>query len=275
MFSRFTILSLIAGACLCTSSAFSASLGDNLLTYWSFDEGAGTAVADSTHNADGILSGGVTWATGADSVFGGALRFDGTNGCVELPPTGPLVTPNASAMTISVRVKCDELITSMPVAYRSIFNSNSGQDYYILYYDKGNSQLRFKVTSQNTTLNSGVSRAVYSSPSASPTLLANTWYHLVAVYDGTDAFLYVNGVKVNTASAANKGAQGVLKNNQYSAIGAKGVTSGQNWKGAMDDLAIWTRALSDSEVASLYSSNQSIKDLLNTPAAADDWSLYY
>lgn len=264
---RHLCASLAAGLLLCSMPAFSGQVGDNLLAYWTFDDATGTTATDYTHANDGVLSGSVAWSTGADAKFGGGVLFDGNAGsAVALPTTTTALSNPGSAISFSVWLKGGECVNTLTASYRSIFNSNSGQDYYILYYDKGNAQLRFKVTSANN----GVSRFGIGIADVPTT---NTWYHLAAVYDGTNASIYINGVKKATATGAN----GALKAPQINAIGSKGNGGDQNWKGAMDDLAIWNRALSDAEVSAIANSGKPVKDLLTATgvSGAKDWSLFH
>lgn len=260
---RTRILSvIITWGLLCTASSCFAALGDSLLAYWTFDDGTGTTVTDYLGGADGTINGGVTWSTGADAKYGSGLSFDGNYlSKVALPTTGSLCSPG-NAISFSVWLKATEPVDTITTSYRSIFNSNSGQDYYILYYDKANAQLRMKVTSTNSAI-TRVGVAAADVP-------VNTWYHFGAVYDGTNATLYINGVQKATLT----GAAGTLKSPQAHAIGAKGANGDQNWKGAMDDLAIWNRALRADEMQFLATTNKPVKDVLSH-TDAHGWELLH
>jgi len=73
----------------------------------------------------------------------------------------------------------------------------------------------------------------------------NTWTHLVSTYDGTDIKTYINGVLVETTNHP-----GTISNgNQDLTIGE---FSGNFWSGSVDDLFIYNKALSQSEVTQLY-----------------------
>jgi hypothetical protein len=72
------------------------------------------------------------------------------------------------------------------------------------------------------------------------------WHHIVAVGSGTTTQFYVNGVSVG--SSDRKG----VSNIKY--IGNQGVgTSAQQFADRIDEFAIWTRALSATEIANIYS----------------------
>ena len=97
------------------------------------------------------------------------------------------------------------------------------------------------------------------------TLAANRWYHVVAVIRATsgastDVDLYINGAKESTTFTAGGYASGFV--NRYSTdpvlLGAVAtdVTSSYN-NGSLDDVRIYNRALSASEIARLYQTTQS------------------
>src|SRR5438270_13060672 len=68
---------------------------------WKLDEGSGTHVADGSGNGNnGVMSGGVSWVTGAE---GSALSFDGGTGGVKVSDN--TVLEPASTVTISAWVK--------------------------------------------------------------------------------------------------------------------------------------------------------------------------
>jgi len=83
----------------------------------------------------------------------------------------------------------------------------------------------------------------------------DTWYHLCAVYDGTQAdagaraLLYVNGMF--DSAATNAGATIDPSNTQDLFI-ANLPNGGSLFVGMIDEVAIWKRALSAAEVSALY-----------------------
>ncbi len=80
----------------------------------------------------------------------------------------------------------------------------------------------------------------------------NTWYNIVAIYDGSLLSLYINGV-LNSTSTVNY----TLDNSSEPLYIGKGFTSvSWNWyrwfKGKIDDIRIYNRALTDAEIEALY-----------------------
>ena len=79
-------------------------------------------------------------------------------------------------------------------------------------------------------------------------VIKNQWAHIVGVYDGTSLIFYVNGVATATVSAAGYLANGA--NDLY--IGADPSTGWGNWEGYLDEVAIYTNALTFTQVTNHY-----------------------
>jgi hypothetical protein len=81
----------------------------------------------------------------------------------------------------------------------------------------------------------------------------NAWYHLVVVYDGSQATagagetIYVNGV-VDSVHPADP----VLATNMQDVLIGNLPGGGNLFVGMIDEVALWTRALSAAEIQSLY-----------------------
>jgi hypothetical protein len=73
-------------------------------------------------------------------------------------------------------------------------------------------------------------------------------YHIVAAYDGSSIYLYVNGVRVATTThtgTINQQVDGEFNINRFGSYGRPA-------DGHYQNVRVWSRALSDSEVADLY-----------------------
>lgn len=98
-------------------------------------------------------------------------------------------------------------------------------------------------------MNGGILRFYVASGSLqqAPGVSANTWFHVAATYDGTTTCLYVNGV-LKTSSTTVSG--NLVTNTSPLKIGLN--QAGSNpFNGDIDDVKIYGRALSASEVADL------------------------
>jgi hypothetical protein len=77
----------------------------------------------------------------------------------------------------------------------------------------------------------------------------NTWYHVVAVYDGTSMKIYKNGVALpgSTSFSGNIGTSSYNVN-----IGQRVGDNSYRWNGSIDEVKIYNRALSASEILADY-----------------------
>ena len=82
------------------------------------------------------------------------------------------------------------------------------------------------------------------------TVITNVWQHVAGVYDGTNVWLYQNGVLVAGPTVAS----GYSQNTNPAALFRIGATSGGNYTfdGSVDELAFYTNALSSNTVAAHY-----------------------
>lgn len=74
------------------------------------------------------------------------------------------------------------------------------------------------------------------------------WHHVAGVYDGTKLSIYVDGV-----TKASQKASGSINTNDYPlSIGDNSGLLGREWRGFIDEVAIFDHALSATEIAKLY-----------------------
>jgi fibronectin type 3 domain-containing protein len=205
-----------------------APSGDSSLqAHWRFDETSGTTAADASSFArTATVAGGAVWAAGQ---FGNSLTFDGVNDVV----TTPLGT-DMNAWTVSLWV-------------RSPTAPNGGVVSGPIHAANMEINWNHPVASVQGSATVRVGWNWYGA-SFGP-LAANTWYHLVATYDGENLRTYKNGVIVAT-NAQPSGAPDVAGSTLT--IG-KHSTAAQFFTGSVDNVRVYNRALSDSEVTALTS----------------------
>jgi hypothetical protein len=205
-----------------------------LIAAYSFNQGSGTTAVDSSGNGiTGTLSG-ATWTNAGE--YGDALSFNGTNNYVNLG--NPKLLQGTGSMTWAAWVKA---------------TGNPPDDAQIIAKSNGTSGWQFK-TSPDTgpetfaisVTGSGGTVQRYSNTIRS----LNTWYHVAGVYNATTKTLdiYVNGVlddgilrgttpSVQTGSTVNAN------------IGRR--STGFYFKGTIDEVRIFNRALSQSEIQAI------------------------
>ena len=116
-----------------------------------------------------------------------------------------------------------------------------------LYNNGGTQELDFVVTTASQV--SVVATKII-------TLSTSTWYYIVCTNDGTTSTIYLNGSSVATASSGNPDA---ATQNFY--IGAINYNAGlmRFFNGAIDEVGIWSRALTSTEVSQLYNGGAGIQ----------------
>src|SRR2546425_165073 len=177
---------------------------------------------DSVGNNHGTLENGATFATGNT---GQAFSFDGVNASV-LTPTINL----GSAFTVELWI----LPTRNNGGFENLVANSfaSAANYGAFYYD--NDHLEY--WQGNTP------RAV--SPAVLP---LNTWTHVALTYDGSFARLYVNG-----SLSATSGSHAETFNNPLR-FGFSVVNQDSHFRGLLDEVTLYSRALSAAEIQTIYS----------------------
>lgn len=248
-------------------------LGAGLVAYWKMDDGLGnsfaTSLSDSqaTNHAAFMRGDGRShWITGSSAKLGGSLELAGTN-AYAIVPTNANFSPGTNAVTLATWVRLEQLPAQLPTSFGAIYDSTT--DAYVLYLDKANNELRFKITDANGhAARPGIAAAF---------LVTNQWLHVAAVFDGNAgsagrAAIYLNGALMDSHlgndNTPGSGLTGVLKSGQAAALGREGPTGGNGFFGTLDDFGIWKRALSAAEIQRLFQAGQlgaSLGDLLIQP----------
>ena len=80
------------------------------------------------------------------------------------------------------------------------------------------------------------------------TFSEGNWHHVVATYDGTSSKLYVDGSLEGQVAIAGT----ITPSTAPLAIGRNGIQDTDRFRGSIDDVRIYDRALSAAEVAILH-----------------------
>ena len=192
------------------------------------DEGSGTSV-DFGHGNVGTLNGGVTWTGGQQ---GGALEFDGS-GYVEMVDPGSNDFDITAGLTLALWVRPDAL------GGTQVLISKDGA------YELELGKLGLAVW--DLRVNNGVEGT------ATTAITEGVWQHLAVTWDGTTVRYYRNGQPDGTDPFSGP----INTNNENIGIGARPSTPANggpvfHFLGAIDDVRIHSRALSDVEIADLF-----------------------
>lgn len=211
---------------------------DNLVAYWQFNESSGTTAKDvSGNNKNGHVYGTPTWSSGK---IGGGFIFDGTNNYIQANPISSLT--KSGTYTFSAWLKTSTIGT------QTIFQSSPS------CLDRNGAALNGNLLSFGYYNGSAWIGVTGEAP-------ANKFFHVVGINNGGTLSLYINGVLQVGAGAPYVHC---IDNNFY--LGQETYPGNPTkFSGTMDDVRVYSRALSVSEVLKLYKTNAiSIKNSDNT-----------
>ncbi|MCX6355643.1 MAG: LamG domain-containing protein [Candidatus Aureabacteria bacterium] len=210
-----------------------SSLYGGLISYYKFDESSGSSASESvlgTYNLTTISS--PSWVAGK---IGNALEFYGTADYAYRADTGLPLGSNARSVSLWVYLNGDASYGQF-LAYGTHTNSN--------FYG---SRVGATTTNKLSFMAHGGSYDWDNITTLSP----SQWYHVVLKYNGTTLEYFVNGTSAGTASRTlNTVSDGTFS------VGAKESNGIYDsfFKGKIDELGIWNRALSPSEISELWNS---------------------
>ncbi|MDE1940869.1 MAG: LamG domain-containing protein, partial [Patescibacteria group bacterium] len=216
------------------SSCATGDLTCGLVAWWKLADGSGTSITDSSGSGDtGLFVNSPSWTTDA-AVGNGAVSFEGSNGYIKIPTAPTISQPYSVSMWF----------------YPTATSTYQGLLFYGLNTaDRG---ILFTNTIQILSSSAGTFRTFCNKTFTSPDL--NKWHHVVVIVnsssDASKWQCYLDGSNVGVTASNSSGTYadpgnanwtlGTYYNNSY-------------WfHGMMDDVRIYSRALSAQEVSSLY-----------------------
>jgi hypothetical protein len=220
-----TITATLNGSSTTGSVTIQAPLSTpGLVAAYSFKEGAGSTVHDSSGNNNTGTISGATWT--ASGMYGSALVFNGTNALVTINDSAPLHLTNA--MTLEAWVNP----STVTKAWRDV-----------VY--KGNDAYYLSATSTSKSLPAlgGTFGNKNANTYGSAALPTNTWTHLAATYDGQYMRLYVNGVLVSSKTQTGT----LLSSTNPLEIGGDSIF-GQFFAGTIDEVRVYNTALTQVQI---------------------------
>lgn len=232
-----------------------STLQDGLLGYWQFDEASSLAVLDSSGNQN---EGEIINANRKNGKFGRGVEFSGNNNSHVSVPRGPgsSLFDISDQLTVSVWV----YPTSMPTGFWAVVQSQVGTlvhpDQFYLGFGPRDGGMWYKwhlgAEDNGTNLNGDIYEGI-------PEI--NRWIHLAGTYDGNAMRLYVDGVEFGSFPITGNvriDDNPIVIGSEENGTEEQVVTRG--FKGIVDEVRIYGRALNPSEIATLYGSNSDINN---------------
>jgi len=199
-----------------------------LVAYWTFDEGSGGIVYDSSGNGNNGTINGAKWDAGK---YGQALQFNGQDNYVEVP--------TSDSIEIDTIVSIAAWINWIDAgdAWQGILSKGTmdgpGEN-YSLFVNRDGRYFHF-------VLALDVGRVQQNSPNNS--VVPNEWMHVGCTWDGSVTRIYING---EMAMEMDQVAT-IIPSNLPLRIGHRDGSS-HYWNGIIDEVRIYNHALTEAEV---------------------------
>lgn len=201
------------------------ALTDGCVAYWTLDN----TLTDATGNGYTLTNNGATYT--ASGKINGTYDFDGSNDYL----SSSLLISN-SPCTFSCWVKWGGK-TSTVNAILGTYTSGGSVGMSLLINTNGT--VIFQGGLSNTT---------------SSAISSGVWYHIVGVRTTTQTILYLDGSAVATLTGSPNSTQ-----TSTLSIGRSGDYNGWYFDGTIDEVGIWNRALSSTEVSQLWNSRNGLQ----------------
>jgi len=212
---------------------------DDCVAYYRLDESSGTTAYDAVGAHNGTTTGATVNQAG---LIGTSYSFDGSGDYVDLGFNNP--TNAAFTWNIWIKRNGNPAGVEQPIC---IDNGTTAVGAALLTDGK---IIVYSGSNLGTTTN---------------TFTSNNWTMFTLVYDGTRGYIYRNGTEEVDAAWTPSNATTNLF------IGVRGTDPSHNYfTGLLDEVGIWDRALSSTEVTALYNSGAGITFSVNvtvTPSA--------
>ena len=223
---------LLASVSISIAPVTQASVDDScvpapsgLVSWWPGD-GNANDIQDGNH---GTLQNGATFATG---LVGPAFSFDGVDDFVEVPNSPSMMIAGAFSVEFWFKLNA----THDPSSLASPgFLSKGFFDSINLANNDGRLEVRGPIPRPNSTTNAW---------------LAGVWYHVAVTYDAVEYKIYVNGAQEGGILSSHS----ILNNTDNIAIGSipAFLPGPVNTNGLIDEMTIYNRALTASEVQAIF-----------------------
>jgi hypothetical protein len=201
-----------------------SNINSGLMAHYGFEGNANDSSGNGNH---GTENGGVTYATG---VSGQAASFDGVNDLVSIP-SGVV----QSSGSVSLWFNPDTLDSS------SQFNGNS----YIFAHFKPNASPGSRAYIFHENGDVGFAASEPNILNSGSILSTSSFQHLALTWNDTSFSGYLNGQSLGSMSKVVTGGL------QHAFLGGFGYTGVDFAKGVIDEVRIYNRALSESEIQQL------------------------
>ena len=211
----------------------SAGLTAGMVGYWPLNDGGADA---SGNGLNGTVNGNTAFVTGK---IGGGAALDGLGDFIQIPNTPVLDLTNAITVATWAKVR-----NAWSYGWESIVCK--GENSWRMQRDASNRGIEWALGNYTT----------YNGSFGTAAIDDGQWHLIVGTTDGTTEKLFVDGVL--DAQHTTTGTPPIQVNTFGMRIGSNPENTARDFDGWLDETAVWNRALSTTEIASLYSGGQGV-----------------
>jgi len=225
---------LIVAVMIWSAIGVRADINDGLVAYYPFDGNAN----DASGNGNNGTVYGATLTTNRFNQVNAAYNFDGSGDYMEVPHSS-LFNINTNDFSLSVWLKYGP--QPAPLYYSVVFIkvSNPGYPYEgsILFVDSPNNSCTFRIDGRESLY--GLTNNLHN----------DSWRHFVCMKQSNQLKIYIDGSFDSSMTISYT----TVDNLAPFIFGANYMDhNSQNYKGVMDDIRIYNRALTPGEITELY-----------------------
>ncbi|UCG48672.1 MAG: tetratricopeptide repeat protein [Phycisphaerales bacterium] len=218
------ILAIIAGASVTKAE---------LVAYWDFDDQSGNTAVDSVAGRSGRFFGN---PVAVDGHLGGALEFDGIDDYIDCGGGKQTGAPKTwadieGAITLAAWIKVEQFSRS----FQAVITKGDGT--WRLSRDRTTNSMMF-----------GANRGgrLWRIRGTAP-VNDGQWHHVAGIYDGSEAHLFIDGKLEGSVQNASN----IMSDGWDVRIGTNAESPRRYWRGLIDEVVIFSHALSQDELRQL------------------------
>jgi hypothetical protein len=221
------------------SSKVPSPLLTGLVAYYKCDETSGTTIVDEQGNQNGTTDGTVNVA----GILGRALSFDASGEEMTIAYNANISLAGCAATSVSVWINITATAgTETHNSYIIRFiNTAAPTTAFAIYQGSVTNKIYTGITNSGNTTTYANTTSAYTT--------TGVWIHIVSIAEADVANkIYINGVNVANAPGTFTG---VFAQDNVEYVGNNGV---EHFNGLIDEIGIWHRVLTPTEVGQLYNS---------------------
>jgi hypothetical protein len=234
-----------------------AGISDGLVAYYPFN---GNANDESGNGNNGTVNG-ATLTTDRFGKTNSAYSFNGTDNEISLSNLPPIENYSV-VMWFKKGVALNYPTNGEADLFGTQLASNN-TNFKFGFHGAWKDSLLVQIAAGGTTIYDNSFKVVYTENK----ILDTNWHQAVVIRAAASVNVYLDGVQQSMSPPWERGnPSGMITTNAVTKIGTVGGVEGEHFNGAIDDVRIYKRALSESEIQQLYQGGTCSSEVYSAPS---------